>query len=296
MVKTKALRDHFNTNFGKTAGERTFSIVNYLVFLIIGLTMLLPFVYVIVKSFEAYDISDGIMAKTYSLSAYKSVLGDLSIVWTFLRTLLIVFAGTTINVFLTILTAYPLSKAHLKGKKGLILFIVFPMLFSAGMVPNYLLIDSLGLKDNVLVYILPQLMSSFNIIVAKNFLSGIPDSLEESAKIDGAGNYRILFSIYLPLAKPIIATIALWVAVGKWNDYMTGLMYINNPDLYVIQNHLRDLLISSRSNETTNPDILNNDEAVIMANIVLVTFPVLIAFPFVQKHFIKGTILGSVKE
>lgn len=119
MVKTKALRDHFNTNFGKTAGERTFSIVNYLVFLIIGLTMLLPFVYVIVKSFEAYDISDGIMAKTYSLSAYKSVLGDLSIVWTFLRTLLIVFAGTTINVFLTILTAYPLSKAHLKGEKRL---------------------------------------------------------------------------------------------------------------------------------------------------------------------------------
>ena len=138
-------------------------------------------------------------------------------------------------------------------------------------------------------------MGSFNIIVAKNFLQGIPESLEEAAKIDGAGNYRILFSVFMPLSLPIIATITLWVAVGKWNDYMTGLMYISDHDLYLIQNHLRDLLVTSRSNETQNPGLLNNDEAVIMANIVIVTLPIFIAYPFVQKHFVKGTILGSVK-
>lgn len=291
-IRKKSL---FTRLFGATAGERAFSCVVYFIFLLVTLTMVLPFLYVIVKSFEGYDVTSGVMVEVYTFSAYKTVLGDLSIVWTFLRTVAVVVVGTAINVFLTILTAYPLSKSHLRGKNVIILFIVFPMLFSAGMVPNYLLIDSLGLKDNILVYILPQLMGSFNIIVAKNFLQGIPESLEEAAKIDGAGNYRILFSVFMPLSLPIIATITLWVAVGKWNDYMTGLMYISDHDLYLIQNHLRDLLVTSRSNETQNPGLLNNDEAVIMANIVIVTLPIFIAYPFVQKHFVKGTILGSVK-
>ena len=171
------------------------------------------------------------------------------------------------------------------------------MLFSGGLIPYYILIRDLGLRDNFLVYVIPGLVSPFNVIIAKNFFQGIPDSLEESAKIDGANAIVILFKIYLPLSMPILMTIMLWAGVGKWNDWMTGLLYISNKDLLLIQNYLRQILntASSSSGTVVDPTFMNMAEGVKMAAIVVATLPIVMIYPFVQKYFVKGVLLGSVK-
>ena len=165
--------------------------------------------------------------------------------------------------------------------------------------PYYILIGDLGLRNNVMVYIVPGLISGFNVIVARNFLAGIPSSLIESAKIDGASDFTVFFKIILPLSKPIICTIALWFAVAKWNDWMTGLLYIQQADLKLLQNVLRDMLISgSGMNDalglgTSEKFMLM--ENIKMAVIIVATVPILCVYPFVQKYFVKGIMVGAVK-
>lgn len=289
-------RQWLNDGFGKTAGDRVFHITNNTLILLMGLVALYPFLYVVIKSLQAYDVSEGVQQVTFSLSAYISILKDGDLVWTFLFSMVVTIVGTLLNVAVTYMCAYAMSKKYMKGRTFLFYFILIPMLFSGGLIPSYILIRTLGLKNNVLVYILPSLCSSFNIFIIKNFLAGIPQSMEEAAMLDGANHFQIMTKIYLPLSAPILATVGLWVAVGKWNDWMTGLLYIDKAELYTMQNYLRTLLNASLSAETQNPDIMNSTEAVMMASIVIGIAPIVMLFPFVQKHFIKGMILGSVKE
>lgn len=294
VTRKDKIRQWFNEHFGRNVPDRIFHIINNLVWILFGFVALYPFLYVIVKSLEVYDVSQGAMRVTYSLSAYKAILSDGGIVWAFFFSIFVVLVSTAATLVVTYMCAYAMSKTYMKGRGLLMTFILIPMFFSGGLIPSYILIGSLGLKNNVLVYILPSLVGTFNILIVKNFIQGLPQSLEEAAMIDGAGHLKVMTQIFLPLSAPIIATIALWCAVGKWNDWMTGLLYVKDEKLYLMQNYLR-VLLNFESGASQNPDIMFKSESVLMASIVVGIAPIIASFPFVQKHFIKGAILGSVK-
>ena len=280
---------------------KLFPIINGTILSMVGLVTVFPLLYVLYKSLTTYSVDKlGNKSTSFNFGAYEYIFRDDSILKAFILTAFVVIVSTALHVFVTMLAAYPLSKENLKGGKLMLIFVLITMVFSGGLMPYYILIGDLGLRNNVMVYIVPGLISGFNVIVARNFLAGIPNSLIESAKIDGASDYTVFFRIVLPLSKPIICTIALWFAVAKWNDWMTGLLYINQGDLKLLQNVLRDMLISgSGMNDalglgTSEKFMLM--ENIKMAVIIVATVPILCVYPFVQKYFIKGTMLGAVKE
>ena len=176
------LKKWFGRNFGNNAGDRTFHVLNTLIFLAVGFIALYPFLYVFVKSLQAYDVSEGVQRITYSFSAYKNIFADDGLIKTFLLSVAVVLAGTLCNVAVTYACAYALSKKYLKGRTLLLIFVLIPMLFSGGLMPTYILIRQLNLKNNPLVYILPSLCSSFNVIIVKNFLHSVPESMEEARR------------------------------------------------------------------------------------------------------------------
>lgn len=286
-------------NFGKTTGEIVFNAVLFLVFILIAFVTLYPFLYVVIESLKVVIPTDtGIPKYGYSLSAYVSVFRLDGLTRSFLWSLFVVAVSVVTHVFFTMLTAYPLSKKHLKGRVFFLVYMLITMLFSGGLIPFYILIQDIGLMDNPLIYFLPGLVSAYDVIIAKNFIAGLPGDIEEAAKIDGADDYRIFFCIYLPLSLPVMATLALWCGVGKWNDWMTSILYLpNKPDFQLIQNYLRRILTeASTSTGGTGDELIKNlSESIRMATIVVGTLPIVMIYPFVQKYFVKGVILGSVK-
>lgn len=300
MVKKNGLTKFFDNIFGKTIKDRIFHFVNYAVFLLFALVMLYPFYYVVKESLINFRLINGVAHKVYNFSAYKYVLSSAKISTAFFLTIFVVAVHTILHLLFTFITAYPLSKTHLVGRKAFLLFVFITMLFSGGMIPSYILITRvLRWQDNLLVYIVPGMLTGFNIIVVKNFLQGIPTSLEESAKLEGANDFTILIRIYIPLSLPIAATVGLWAGVGKWNNWMTGVLYINNSNLYMIQNVLRDMLVAATSTDPSgqNPDktLMAMADNVKMAAVVVGTLPIVLIYPFVQKYFVKGMLVGSVK-
>lgn len=300
MVKKNGLTKFFDNIFGKTIKDRIFHFVNYAVFLLFALVMLYPFYYVVKESLINFRLINGVAHQVYNFSAYKYVLSSAKITTAFFLTIFVVAVHTILHLLFTFITAYPLSKTHLVGRKAFLLFVFITMLFSGGMIPSYILITRvLQWQDNLLVYIVPGMLTGFNIIVVKNFLQGIPTSLEESAKLEGANDFTILIRIYIPLSLPIAATVGLWAGVGKWNNWMTGVLYINNSNLYMIQNVLRDMLVAATSTDPSgqNPDktLMAMADNVKMAAVVVGTLPIVLIYPFVQKYFVKGMLVGSVK-
>ncbi len=283
--------------FGKNPGQITFNVIIYLLFTLFTFIMILPFVYVLVVSFQQREVIDGVSHLVFGFGAYKYALGNQLILRGFLNTVGVVIIGTLFAVAMTMLGAYPLSKRHLRGRKVLLIYVLITMLFSGGLIPFYILIKDLGLSNSMLVYVVIGALGAFNLFIVKGFYQGIPIELEEAAKLDGASEFQIFFLIYLPLSKSIIATIALWISVGKWNDYMTGLLYIESPDKLLIQNVLRDMLVtaSTTSGTGTESNLMSLSEAIKMATVVISLVPIMCVYPFVQKYFAKGVILGSVK-
>lgn len=283
--------------FGKNAEQRVFNIINYVLFTLFTLIMLAPFIYVLVVSFQQKAIVNDVSVNVFGIGAYKHVLGNPNILRAFLNTIGTVLIGTAFAVCMTMLGAYPLSKKHMRGRGFLLVYVLITMLFSGGLIPFYLLIKNLGLGDSYLVYIVIGALGAFNIFIVKNFYQGIPVELEEAAKIDGANEFQVFFRVYLPLSKSIMATIALWISVGKWNDYMTGLLYIDSPQKLLIQNVLRDMLVTASTTSGTGADagMLNLSESIKMATVVIAMVPIMCVYPFVQKYFTKGVIRGSVK-
>lgn len=283
--------------FGKNAEQRVFNIINYVLFTLFTLIMLAPFIYVLVVSFQQKAIVNDVSVNVFGIGAYKHVLGNPNILRAFLNTIGTVLIGTVFAVCMTMLGAYPLSKKHMRGRGFLLVYVLITMLFSGGLIPFYLLIKNLGLGDSYLVYIVIGALGAFNIFIVKNFYQGIPVELEEAAKIDGANEFQVFFRVYLPLSKSIMATIALWISVGKWNDYMTGLLYIDSPQKLLIQNVLRDMLVTASTTSGTGADagMLNLSESIKMATVVIAMVPIMCVYPFVQKYFTKGVIMGSVK-
>ncbi len=287
----------FDKYFGKTLGDRIFNTVNYIFFLVLTFICFYPFWHVVKTSLVVNRLVDGEPTKAISFESYIEILNNDGLLQAFGLSIGVVVITVILHVFLTMLSAYPLSKNNLKGKGFILLFLVITMLFSGGLIPYYILIRDLGLRNNLLVYIIPGLISSFDIIIARNFIKTIPNEIFESAKIDGASEGQILFRIVFPLSGAIMATIALWAGVGKWNDWMTGVLYVNDKDMWLIQQFLRNILITASSGQgVVDPEIMMMAEGVKMAAIVISIVPIIVIYPFVQKFFVKGVLLGSVKS
>lgn len=291
-------KTYLKSVFGKNPSDIRCNVILYLITLIFLAVLIAPFVYVVTESFRSRQLVNGLPVEVWSFSAYKSVLGNSNIFRAYINTIVVTIVGTAVAVVLTTVGAYPLSKKELPGRQAALIYVLITMLFSGGLIPFYILIRNvLQLTDSYFVYIAVGATGAFNIFVVKNYFQGIPAELSESASLDGAGELRIFFSIYLPLSKPIIATVALWVAVGKWNDYMTGLLYIKSQEKLLIQNILRDMLSKATSTSGIGGDSSMQAlaESVKMATVVVSIIPIMLIYPFVQKYFTKGVMVGSVK-
>lgn len=297
-----------STGIRQSVNEKIFTVCNYTLFVLMGMVTIFPFLNLIAKSLssEAAVIS-GIVTVfpiDFQWGTYTFVLKDSLFLNSLKISVLVTLSGTLLGLIMATLTAYPLSKPRLRGRRYLILFFIFTMLFSGGLIPTYLLMRTLNLVNTLPVLFLPGLLSIFNMLIIKNFFEGMPDSLEESAKIDGASNMTILRKIVVPLSLPVFATIALFYAVGFWNDYFTSMIYITAPELKPMQLYLKEMLVSVNDvflklNSTTidvDRAMNTSPQAIQAASILLATVPILLVYPFLQKYFVKGVMLGSVKE
>lgn len=284
-----------------TVGEKIWQVVVYSILIILALLCLLPFLYVVAVSVtpESEVVRKGIVIipETFTFLAYKEVFISHGIGQAYKITLFRTIVGTALNVLFTVLAAYPLSKKYLPGRSTFLIFIVFTMMFSGGLIPTYLLIRSLGLLNSPWVLIIPHLISAFNLVIIKGFFEQLPAEIEESARVDGASELQALWRIILPLSMPVLATISLFYAVGHWNSYFDAIVYLNDSNLMPLQVVLRNILlnIASESAESMANSGTVSKFAVQMAAVVVTTVPILIVYPFMQKHFTKGVLMGSIK-
>lgn len=283
-------------------GEKVFTIFNYIVLTLLALVTLYPFLHITSIAFstqaEAVRIGLHLYPRHIDTSSIVKVLGSSDIWGAYYNTVWRTVIGTTLSVLTTGMGAYALSKKYLPLRKLIMGLILFAMYFSGGLIPNFLLIRSLGLFNSRWAMILPSLVWGFNIIVMKNFFISIPESLEESARIDGASDFTIFYKIIVPLSLPVIATIAMWMGVYHWNAYMDNLIYINNKDLFVLQRMIRNLIISSNMShmESMNDASSLSPESLKASTILVSTIPIILVYPFAQKYFMKGVMIGAVKE
>ncbi|MBQ8654718.1 MAG: carbohydrate ABC transporter permease [Clostridia bacterium] len=291
-------------NGALTRGEKIFLVINNIIMVFICVLMIYPVLFVVGRSVTP-EIERALhplrlIPAYFDWSGYEFILASGSnIVNSYMTTIMRTLIGTTLNIIVTTLLAYPLSKQYYPLRKPLTAMIVFTMWFSGGLIPSFLLNKNLGLLNNFWVYILPSLVNAFNLIVMRNFFAQIPDSLEESAKLDGANDLRVFFSIYLPLSTASIATITLFYAVYHWNSWFDSMLYMNNKKMWTMQYTLRQLIDSATVSDITtvdaSMDFIPPAETVRMATIVIATVPILCVYPFLQKYFVKGMLVGSVK-
>lgn len=287
--------------------KKKYNIYDYLILILltaISLVMLYPFWHELMYSFsDPVEAATGgmfLLPRGFNLKSYLSVLQNKS-VWTGFRvSFLVTAAGTFFGTLVSAMLAYPLSKKDMPGRNLFIGMIFFTMLFGGGMIPNYLLVKQLKLIDTYGALILPGLLSAWNIFIMKNSFAGIPDSLEESARMDGANDLTVFFRIVLPLSKAVLATIALFTAVGFWNDYFSTVLYIVSKDHWSLQAVLREILSNaqtamSASGISVRAEEAISSETVKAATVMVATVPILLVYPFIQKYFIKGVMIGSVK-
>lgn len=287
----------------KKIGDYMLDVWIYLILIVLGLITLLPFANVLSKSVsQEWAITAGkvgIYPIGFQLDTLRYVVTSSQFLHALLISAGVTLVGTLLSLLVTAMTAYPLSKRNLPGGSVLIVLFIFTMMFNGGIIPNYLLMRELGLINHLGSLILPALVSVFNMLVIKSYFESLPDSLEESAKIEGARNYTILFRIILPLSGPVLATIGLFYAVYYWNDYFNPMIYINSSSLKTLQLYLQDIVmnadISSALNRSAD-DLMNVPaDGVRAATVVASTIPILLVYPFLQKYFIKGVLIGSVK-
>jgi putative aldouronate transport system permease protein len=279
--------------------------LNYTILALLSLTTLFPFWYEIIASISSSRaITSGevfLLPVEINLEAYKKLFDDGQIFRAMGNTVIITLVGTMLNITLTVLAAYPLSRKKLYGRGPLLMMITFTMIFSAGMIPQFILIKSLGLMNSYFALWLPGLISTYNMFVMKSFMEGLPEEIEESAAIDGAGIWRTLVQILLPLCKPILAALSLFFAVGWWNSYFNVMLYINKSSMHTLMLKLYQMirqvdqsLLSIDGSEGVMPIALT-PEAIKAASVIISITPILCVYPFLQKHFVKGVLIGSVK-
>ena len=292
----------------KTRANRIFHFVNIFILAVVSLLCVLPFINLLAISFsDSAAVAAGAVGFTpvdFTLSAYEYALKG----GKFIRALFIsferVFLGVGINLILMVLTAYPLSKTRKKvaGRNIYMVYFVITMLVSGGMIPTYLVVTGLGLKDTIWALILPGALPVYNMVILMNFMRGIPEEIEEAAAIDGASPFQILTRVLLPILKPALATVGLFCIVTHWNDWFSGMIYMNNPDNYPLQTYLQSLLqnfeqlLRTQSSQDIQALLAQMDARTgRAAQLFLGAIPVMVIYPFLQKYFTKGLVLGSVK-
>ncbi len=278
--------------------------LNTFLLALVGIITAVPFLYVISMSLTS-DTALGtngvtLIPSEFSLEAYKYLFKNAqSLINAYGVTIFVTVVGTFLGTMLAIFFAYPLSKKSLPGRNGIMLYILFSMMFSGGIIPFYLVVRGIGLGNSVWALILPSCWSSWNMILVRNFFQSVPDSLEEAAKLDGANDIQVLFRIMIPLSKPIIATIALYFAVGFWNAWYNSLLFIDDsykqPLMMFLKNIMETKNVGASLIGSSSASEIPASESLRMATVVVCTAPILCVYPFIQKYFVKGVMVGSIK-
>ncbi|MBD2843976.1 carbohydrate ABC transporter permease [Paenibacillus sp. IB182496] len=268
--------------------------------ILLSLSVLFPIFYVVAVSLTPFEevLRNGgfiVVPRAITWEAYRIFLTNDRIPDAYQVTFIITVAGTLINLVLTALLAYPLSKPRLPGRKIFLLLIVFTMLFNGGIIPTYLIVKATGLLNTLWAMMIPNAVSAFNLLIMKTFYENLPESLDEAAKIDGAGEVRTLVQIVLPLSMPIMATIGLFYSVGHWNEFFQAIMYVSDTAKFPLQVVLRGILSRSQSVEELSLEETMPTESLQMAAVILTAVPIIVVYPFIQKHFTQGVLLGSIK-
>lgn len=279
--------------------ERTYMIIVYSLLTMAAISVIFPLLYVIAVSLTPYAevLKRGgfaIIPRRVTFEAYAAFLQDSKIPRAYGVTIFITVVGTLVNLVLTSLMAYPLSKKDLPYRNVFLLLVVFTLLFSGGIIPTYLVVKATGLVNSVWAMILPGAVSAFYLLIMKTFFENLPENLDEAAKIDGAGETRIFLSIVLPLSLPILATVGLFYAVGHWNEFFGAIIYVTDNTKHPLQVILRGILNQSQMPEQDFERVLPT-ETLQMAAVILSTLPILVVYPFIQKYFTQGALLGSIK-
>ncbi|MFB4331409.1 carbohydrate ABC transporter permease [Paenibacillus sp. CR_12] len=293
-------------NFKAAKGDldsRIFDTINIILLVTFTIIIVVPLWNVVVSSFSSgRSLAEGgfiFWPTEFSLENYQAVFRDANIWNAFFISVAKTVIGVITHVFFCAMVGYGLSKKYVRGRKFYVAMGVVTMFFSGGMIPTYLLIKDLGLLNSFWVYIIPALLSFYDVIILMNFFRNVPDSLEESAKIDGGGDWRIFLSIFIPLSMPAMATIALFNGVGQWNDFMTTKLYITDQALYPLQMMLYEIIVQSQTQSMQNIGsvaIQTTTKGVQLATIVVTTLPIVVMYPILQRYFISGMMLGAVKE
>ena len=294
------------TTIRDTGVDRVFNVVNYLVLALFLVVVLYPLIYIVSASFSsAAAVTSGevwLWPVDVTLDGYEAIFKHHLLVRGFLNSLFYTVVGTAVSVTLTILAAYPLSRKDLYGGGPIMFLFFFTLLFSGGLIPTYLVVKDLGLLNTRWALIFPTALSIYNMIITRTyFQSAIPDDLLDAAKLDGASDFRFLWSVVLPLSGPIVAVNALFYAVAQWNQFFSALIYLTDQSLWPLQLVLREILVQNNVDPAMISDVedlirrQNLRELLKYSLIVVATVPVLIIYPFVQKHFVKGALIGSLK-
>lgn len=290
--------------YRKSVFETAFDVINICLMLLLVVVTLYPFWYVFVASFSNATIvaqKGGIMfwVDGFNLTAYRAVFKNPNI-WTgYKNTLIYVIAGSVINLFMTTLGAYGLSRKGLYGRKWIMGVIVFTMFFNGGLIPSFLLVKSLHLVDTIWAMMIPGAISTYNLIIMRTAFEAVPHSLEESARLDGASDFVIMWRIIVPLSLPVMAVITLYYAVGHWNSFFGALVYLRRRSLFPLQLILREILVTNSTDSMTTEIQFGKEsiaETIKYAAVIVSTLPILFIYPFIQKYFVKGVLIGSLKE
>ena len=287
-------------NMKPTKGYRAFQVINTIIMIFVIFITLYPFVYLVAQSFSSDAAASAGKVTFYpiglNVNTYKYILRDNQFFRYYGNTIFYTVVGTFISVACTALIAYPLSKPRLRLNKVITPLVVFTMYFAGGMIPNYIVITQwLGLQDSMWSIILPNAISTFNLLVMKSFFAGLPEELEEAAAIDGMNTYQIFLKIIIPLSKPIIATMCLFYMVTMWNEWFTPMLYLDSKDKWPVALYVRQLVEGANNTEIGSSDASSVQATVKSATMVLTSIPIICVYPFVQKYFVQGMTIGAVK-
>ena len=288
----------------KSKGDRALVLACYLILILVAVVIILPILNLIAVSVS--DQAPVISGKVkfwpigFQLEAYRYVIGSKQFVSSLSVSLFVTLVGSTLAVICSVLVAYPLSKQNIPGRKALLLIFLFTMMFNGGIIPSYLLIMQLNMINSIWSLILPQLVNVYNLLIVKNYMEALPESLMEAAKIDGASQMRILRSVVLPMAKPVLATVFMFFVVTYWNSYFDAKMYITERDLMPIQQYLQTVIFEAQSPAgdyaLSSTESMNTaSKSIINATVVCAMIPMMILYPALQKFFAKGATVGAVK-
>ena len=288
----------------KSKGDRALVLACYLILILVAVVIILPILNLIAVSVS--DQAPVISGKVkfwpigFQLEAYRYVIGSKQFFSSLSVSLFVTLVGSTLAVICSVLVAYPLSKQNIPGRKALLLIFLFTMMFNGGIIPSYLLIMQLNMINSIWSLILPQLVNVYNLLIVKNYMEALPESLMEAAKIDGASQMRILRSVVLPMAKPVLATVFMFFVVTYWNSYFDATMYITERDLMPIQQYLQTVIFEAQSPAgdyaLSSTESMNTaSKSIINATVVCAMIPMMILYPALQKFFAKGATVGAVK-